>query len=159
MKLDVLLSGRFVGTVDLPDNGHPVLLCDAAYFAEPVATPLSSMLPVQQAPMTGPRVQHWLEGLLPDDPRVLGALLQQHRINTMMPLRLLGTAHGFDCAGAVQLCLPERTAQLLARDGGLDTLGDEEVFGWLRELADGPSISRKGFQRGSGRACRGCSRS
>ena len=50
-KLDVLLSGRFVGTVDSPESGHPVLLYDPAHVAEPLVTPLSSRLPSQQAPI------------------------------------------------------------------------------------------------------------
>ncbi len=146
----MLLSGRLAAVADLPSDGPPTLRYHPDYVADPSATPLSSGLVPQPGIVAGEGVGNWLAGLLPDDPRVLAALLQRHQIDPAMPSHLLGTAHGYDCAGAVQFSRPDRTADLLARQGGLDALEDHEVFSWLREIRTRPEYQPKWLPEGFG---------
>ena len=146
MRLDVLMEGRLAAMIDLRGQGPPALRYDPAHIAEPDPTPLSSMWPVTSGEVCVPELGNWLAGLLPDDPRVMRALLAEHRISPTAPLELLGTAMGADCAGAVQFCPQQRTADLVARKGGLDDISDDEVFDWLRQIRQRPEYRPRGLR-------------
>ena len=146
MRLDVLIEGRRAATLDLRGRAHSALRYTPDYTTMPDATPLSGMWPVAPGEISGPQLGNWLAGLLPDDPRVLNALIAEHRINPTAPLELLGTPMGADCAGAVQFCPPTRTADLAARRGGLDPISDDELLDWLRQIRLRPEYRPRGLR-------------
>ncbi len=139
MRLDVLLEGRPAGSLDLRDASQPVFRYDNSYLEQPHATPLSTRFALDDRPVDDISLRNWLTGVLPDDERVLRSLCEDHDVSAADRLALLGTPMGAECAGAVQFCLPEATAGLVAGEGGLQELSDGEVIDWLRRLRSDPA--------------------
>lgn len=139
MRLDVLMEGRLAGGLDLRDASRPVFAYHDSYLQRPDATPLSTRYPLDDRPCADISLRNWLTGVLPDDERVLRSLCEEHDVPATGRLALLGTPMGAECAGAVQFCHPERTERLVAGEGGLEALTDEEVIDWLRRLRNDPA--------------------
>lgn len=160
MKLDVLMGECVAGRLefDEPDQKNACFHYLERYLKQPDPTPLSTLLPLTDAPMEGPGLENWLVGLLPEYPGLIEGLLLQvtdwpsFEIDPWQPSRireqmsLLCTPMGSDCAGAVRFCRPERTDDLLAGRGGLDALSDDDVYDWLRNLCDNPSYRPDGHR-------------
>ncbi|ACZ30255.1 HipA N-terminal domain protein [Xylanimonas cellulosilytica DSM 15894] len=130
--LAVLLSGRLIGQVERTRAG----VLRLTYLPEastPGATPLSLSLPPTEQSITGPRVQSFLDGLLPDNSRVRQSIAQVHGADASDPLSLLA-AIGKDCAGAVQFCPPDQVEQALARTGDLVPVRDSDIEMRLAEI-------------------------
>ena len=106
MILDVLIEGRLAGRLDLVRPNAPVFTYDASCSPAASATPLSTLFPLSAPRASGARLRRWLEGLLPDDDRILNTRLREHGLHFYHRLKLLGTAMGEECAGAVQFCAP-----------------------------------------------------
>jgi len=139
VNLDVLMEGRLAGSLDLRDAARPVFAYDDSYLRRTDATPLSIRFPLDDRPVRDAALRNWLTGVLPDDERVLRSLCEDHDVSATDRLALLGTPMGAECAGAVQFCRPEATERLVAGEGGLDELPDEEVIDWLRRLRNDPA--------------------
>lgn len=65
---------------------------------------LSLSLPVTRRPHAAAQVTSWLQGLLPDDARVLQRWAEEFNLPDSTPFSLLSSPVGYDCAGAVQFC-------------------------------------------------------
>jgi len=140
MRLDVLIEGRLAGEVDLTNHDIPGFRYRDEYLRGPSPTPLSIRLPtVSDAPVSAPWLASWLEGLLPESSRVRRDWCDTNGVDEDLPLHLLGTSVGADCAGAVQFCQPEATEELLSGTGSLVTLTDDEAHRWLRSLRANPA--------------------
>lgn len=139
MILDVLIEGVRAGELDLARPNAPVFTYDPDYMSGTGTTPLSTRFPLTAARTKGAGLHRWLEGLLPDDDQLLGKRLSEHGLHYYHRVKLLGTRMGEDCAGAVQFSSPERTAALLAGEGGMEPISDDEVFDWLAKLRDDPA--------------------
>ena len=139
MRLDVLIEGRLAGEVDLTNHDIAGFRYRDEYLRGPSPTPLSIRLPtVSDAPVSAPWLANWLEGLLPESSRVRRDWCDTNGVDEDLPLHLLGTSVGADCAGAVQFCQPEATEELLSGTGSLVTLTDDEAR-WLRSLRANPA--------------------
>lgn len=134
--LHVLMSGRPAGWLRRDARGKVSLEYDEKYVNDPVATPLSVVLPFSSTHHSGPVLNSWLAGLLPDNSAVLENWGRRFQVSPSSPYSLL--AHvGSDCAGAVQF-LPEDT-NTDPSDGYLQPLTNVGVGQRLRELAADPS--------------------
>ena len=146
MILDVLIEGSHAGRMDLARPNAPVFTYESAYMADASATPLSTLFPLVASKPSGAGLLRWLEGLLPDNDRLLSRRLLAHDLHFYHRVKLLGTPMGEECAGAVQFCQPERTEALLAGKGGLHPISDDGVFDWLAKLRDDPDYRPDPFK-------------
>ena len=136
--LTVLIGGQIAGTLDLSTAPQPAFEYDHDYRRRS-DTPLSARFPLTSRRTGGEELRWWLEGLLPDDPDILDALCAEHRLDPQDSLRLLGTPMGADCAGAVQFCPPDATADLLADPGGQTPIPDAGIAEWLAQMQTDPA--------------------
>ncbi|MCY3804968.1 MAG: HipA domain-containing protein [bacterium] len=139
MRLDVLIDGHVAGELDLTDHDSPSFRYTEEYLRRTAPTPLSVRIPVTGETVDDPWLAGWLRGLLPDNSRVLRSWCEDNGVDESYPLRLLGTPVGVDCAGAVQFCPPATTESLIAAQGALDPLTDDEAHDWLRRLRANPA--------------------
>ena len=137
MELAVLLVGRRAGKLGLSGRA-PAFSYDPAY-ANYDGPPLSVRFPIAAGGAEGDELRAWLEGLLPDDDRVLRALRAEHDLGRADTLRLLGTPMGADCAGAVQFCPLDQADALTADEGGADPISEAEIADWLKALQVDPA--------------------
>ena len=149
-SLDVLMEGQLAAHLALPESGWPVLRYRDSYMQASLATPLSTLFVPERVEHSGEPLSNWLLGLLPDDDRVLDSLRERYGTQKSRPLDLLGTPIGADCAGAVQFCTPGQTADLLAGQGGLHHLSDDEVLDCLDEIRRDPAYRPEGYDPGGG---------
>lgn len=103
------------------------------YESDPGTTPLSLSLPITTRVHTGPVVEQFLWGLLPDNDGALTEVERQHGADPRDPLSLL-SAIGKDCAGAAQFCPDDEVAATLARTGTLEPYTDTDIEMRLAEL-------------------------
>ena len=134
MRLDVLIERHHAGHVDVLGEDKAVFRYAESYLTLPEPTPLSAGFPLREEPYDTPQVAYWLQNLLPDDRDVLQRWCDRHDVSLMRPIELLGTPVGTECAGAVQFCPPERTADLLSDPGGLGHLSEDELWEGLAKL-------------------------
>jgi len=130
------MSGKPAGWLRRDARGKVSLEYDEKYVNDPVATPLSVVLPFSSRHHSGPVLNAWLTGLLPDNSAVLERWGRQFQVSPSSPYSLLACV-GSDCAGAVQF-LPEATNTGLF-DGYLQPLTEVDVGRRLRELVADPS--------------------
>ena len=134
MRLDVLIERHHAGHVDILGGDKAVFRYAQSYLAVPEPTPLSVGFPLREDPYDSPQVAYWLQNLLPDDREVLMRWSDRYGASLVRPIELLGTPVGADCAGAVQFCRPDRTADLLSDAGGLGHLSADELWEGLAKL-------------------------
>ena len=149
-SLDVVMEGQLAAHLALPESGWPVLRYRDSYMQASLATPLSTLFVPERVEHSGEPLSNWLLGLLPDDDRVLDSLRERYGTQKSRPLDLLGTPIGADCAGAVQFCTPGQTADLLAGQGGLHHMSDDEVLDCLDEIRRDPAYRPEGYDPGGG---------
>ena len=75
--------------------------------------------------------------------------------DTACPITLPGTAVGVECAGAVQFCTPDRTADLLVAPGGPAPLSDADLWAGLQRLSQDSSFRFAAPYGDSGRSVAG----
>ena len=138
MKLHVLIAGELAGELDLGGE-EPRFCYGDDYLAGAPDLPLSVAFPVSVREAGGEPLRHWLEGLLPDDPDVISALCSEYGFGEDDRLLLLGTPMGADCAGAVQVCPPDRLADLRAGRGGQEPIGEADIGEWLTAMEIEPA--------------------
>ena len=155
MRLDVLIERHHAGHVDIVGEDKAVFRYAESYLALPEPTPLSVGFPLREDPYDTPRVAYWLQNLLPDDREVLQRWCVRHGASLMRPIELLGTPVGAECAGAVQFCRPERTADLLSGPGGLEQISEEGLWAGLAELRADPSYRFAAAHGDTGRSLGG----
>ena len=94
--LDVLMHGQLAGRITGGGAGRASFRYDRAHLAAG-GTPLSLSMP----PSHGPHeAGQWIDGLLPDNPRVREAWAIRSGAASPRPIDLLATDIGHDCAGA-----------------------------------------------------------
>lgn len=134
LVLHVLLGGRPAGILERLTNGRLHFEYDPLYQASPDPTPLSISIPVQERAHGHARLEPWLAGLLPDDRDVQRRWAREFGVSTTSSFALLSTPVGGDCAGGVQFVRPDRLVPLLADQGGVEWLSDEDLEARLRLL-------------------------
>lgn len=134
MRLDVLIEGMLAGSAEILHERRAEFAYAADYLALVDPTPLSVRFPLREEPYAGLDVAHWLTNLLPDDDDVLDRWCSRRRVARDRPLDLLGTVLGAECAGAVQLCDPDATPDLIEAPGQLRELSEESLWDGLGKL-------------------------
>ncbi len=111
-SLSVWMNGERVGLWTLPSRGAPEFAYDQGWVRSPLGRPLSLSLPfnVDGQPITGLRVNHYFDNLLPDSESLRRRIAIQFSTNSLEPFELL-KAVGRDCVGAVQLLDENETPQ------------------------------------------------
>lgn len=133
-RLVVLLEGLVAGTLTRLPGGALRFEYDDDYMALDAPTPLSVSMPVQIASHSDGTVRPWLWGLLPDNEAVLQRWARRFRVSASSPFSFLATPVGHDCAGAVQFAAQDDVEALLAREGTVAWLTEDEVAERLRDL-------------------------
>lgn len=129
--LEVLIHGERAGTVSGGRDGQALFSYRGEYLARPSPVPLSTGFPLDSRQH---EVEAWLDGLLADNDEVRRRWATDYGIYSTRPSDLLGTPVGRDCAGAVQFCRPQDTADLTSRSSRLDPLTESDVAGILASL-------------------------
>lgn len=119
-------NGERVGTWTIPARGEMRFIYDQAWMASPVGRPLSLSLPYtgDQA-LTGNRVRHFFDNLLPESEPIRKRLATRYKLNTVEAFDLLQEI-GRDCVGAIQL-LKEDEAPTDVKRIDAEPMSDEEV--------------------------------
>ncbi|MDE0116933.1 MAG: HipA domain-containing protein [bacterium] len=126
-ELTVLLNGLVAGSVRILDAGRAEFAYDSDYLARRESIPLSMSLPFSDQPFNAETTMRWINGLLPDNERVLERWYQNEGVSPPTTLGLMATRVGHDCAGAVQFCRSGQESELTARESGLRTLGQAQL--------------------------------
>jgi len=136
--LVVLIGGRQAGVVTEGNAGRLTLTYDDAWRTSRTATPLSLSMPLARRTHDDPIVRAFLWGLLPDNEQVLERWARTYQVSAGNPFALLRHV-GEDCAGAAQFATPDRVEALLAGDGGVRWIDDDEVAERVRILRRDPA--------------------
>lgn len=123
-ELDVLIHGVRAGAVSQSRGGSTRFSYSDEYLAGGSPVPLSTRF------WLGSRaydVERWLDGLLADNDDVRRRWATDYETYSTGPFDLLGSPVGRDCAGAVQFCRPESTAELMSRGNSLEPLSETDV--------------------------------
>ena len=135
-RLDVLLHGEVAGSVTERNNGRVEFVYNDDYLNSPTPTPLSVSMPLDGRAKD---VEAWLDGLLADNDDVRRRWAADYRAKSTKPMDLLATPVGRDCAGAVQICRPESTSEVLGRGGTLQPLTESDVAQIIVDLRTDPA--------------------
>lgn len=132
--LIVVLYGHVVGQLERGPQG-PIF----SYGQDPGRAPLSVNLPLNPGrSFTSRKVSPFLDGLLPEDANARRRAAAELGVADT-PLELLSVL-GWDCPGAVQITAETNLAQLLAREGSLVPLTEQDIAARLDRLQE-PSAS------------------
>ena len=134
--LDVLIHGEVAGSVTERKNGCVEFVYNDDYLNSPTPTPLSVGMPLEGRVKN---VEAWLDGLLADNDNVRRRWAADYRAKSTNPVDLLASPVGRDCAGAVQVCRPESTSELLGRGGTLQPLTESDVAQIISDLRTDPA--------------------
>ena len=135
-ELVLLIDGIRAGVIRRGTSGSE-LSYSGVYASGGDRTPLSTAFPVSaRGTYPSQRVNHWLEGLLPDNPEVRKEWRRRFDIRGNTALAILGSPVGHDCAGSVQFCSTAEADALIAREGDVDWLSQEELIDLVKSLRD-----------------------
>ncbi|MCO8273442.1 type II toxin-antitoxin system HipA family toxin [Actinoplanes sp. TRM 88003] len=110
-----------------------------ADYRDAVSTlPISLSLPLSADSYSGSVVRAYCQGLLPDNENVLERWGREFQVSAGNPLALLSYV-GEDCAGAVQFVAGDRVAAMIAREGSVAELTEDQIARRLRNLRLDPS--------------------
>jgi serine/threonine-protein kinase HipA len=124
-ELVTLLGGKEVGRVRNDARGRLTFTYDDDWRRSEDAYPLSLSMPLAAREHGPSVVQAFLWGLLPDNERVLDRWGAKFQVSARNAFALISHV-GEDCAGAVQLVMPERFEAVRA--------GKEDKVEWLDEV-------------------------
>jgi serine/threonine-protein kinase HipA len=95
-------------------------------------------MPLAQRRHEDPVVRSFIWGLLPDNDQVLDRWARTYQVSARNPFALLRHV-GEDCAGAAQFATPDRVDALIAGDGGVNWIDDDEIAERIRILRRDPA--------------------
>ncbi|MDR0960473.1 MAG: HipA domain-containing protein [Propionibacteriaceae bacterium] len=136
-ELSVLLYGRVVGRLAQDRNGRHRF----TYASDAGPLRLSRTMPPSKRDYRHRVIEPFIEGLLPDNPRVREAEGVRLGVSGGNPFALLGEL-GLDCAGAVQFCAPDRVDEVMNRSGSLIPQSRGQIAERLRLLRMDDEVSR-----------------
>jgi serine/threonine-protein kinase HipA len=137
-SLVVLMGGHRAGVIRASSAGSLELTYEKEWQDSRTATPLSLSLPLARRRHPDAPVHAFLSGLLPDSEQVLARWARTYHVSARNPFALLRHV-GEDCAGAAQFARPERVEALVAGEGGVTWLPEDEVADRIRVLRRDPS--------------------
>ena len=141
LVLRVLICGVPAGTLFQDASGRMGFCYDEAY----AGIPLSMSMSVSNRTYGQSIVRPYLFGLLPDSEAQRAAIARDFEVRPNNPVTLLSHI-GLDCPGGVQFCMPEQTAQAMARSGTYRPLSDHEIAQRLRAIRDDRESSWMGLR-------------
>lgn len=132
-SLSIWSNGIRVGVWTIPARGDMALLYDADWVRSEVGRPLSLSLPmnVNNQPLTGDRVLHYFDNLLPDSDAIRKRVAERFKTGSTDAFDLL-KAIGRDCVGAVQLLDEDQVPGDVTRVEGTP-LSEEDIERHLLE--------------------------
>lgn len=133
-ELVVLYRNQIAGTLTKSTGGKLSLRYDDAYRQDVGATSISTGISLDQPEHTGQKLRNWLWGLLPDNEAVLTRWGRTFSVGIGSPFGLLSTEIGEDCPGAFSFVKPERVEAVMASEGKVDWLSEEDLGAILSEL-------------------------
>ena len=134
-ELVALLNGEPIGIVEQRRGGDLAFTYEDAWRDGPESYPLSLSIPLAGRSHPDATVRPFLEGLLPDNRRVLARLGRRFHVSAGNPFALL-THMGEDCAGAIQFVAQSRVDAMLRSPGDVNWLTEEQIADLLRDLAE-----------------------
>ncbi|WP_420618638.1 HipA domain-containing protein [Candidatus Poriferisocius sp.] len=132
--LVVLLGGRVAGTVRAGREGACWFSYASDYATDRAAAPLSLSIPLGEGEHD---IADWMDGLLPARLEAREYWAARYGAFSDDPMDLLATKIGWDCAGAVQFCPPERLDEMASRTPGSVPLSEQELERRLEQLRAG----------------------
>ncbi|MBS2015166.1 MAG: type II toxin-antitoxin system HipA family toxin [Deltaproteobacteria bacterium] len=140
--LDVLLGDAPIGRLTRARGGRLSFAYDEAWRSRRDAYPLSVSMPLVDARHEHDVVLPYLQGLLPDNERILEAWGRRFQVSASSAFDLL-VAVGDDCSGAVRFLPSDRAgAPSPEGRGAVEWLAEADVAARLRELRRDPSAWR-----------------
>jgi serine/threonine-protein kinase HipA len=136
--LVVLIDGLVVGNVTEEPDGRLRLTYADSWRDRLGATPLSLSMTLGQRVHGDSVVRAFLWGLLPDNEQVLDRWARSYQVSARNPFALLRHV-GEDCAGAAQFTSPDRVEALVAGDGGVKWIDEDNIAERLRTLRRDPA--------------------
>lgn len=136
--LVLLIDGRRAGEVAEGEAGRLTLNYDDGWRDSPRSTPLSLSMPLSKASHGDDVVRPFLWGLLPDNERVLERWARDYQVSARNPFALLRHV-GEDCAGTCQFVRPQRAKALLAAEGSVNWIDEDEIADRIRMLRRDPA--------------------
>lgn len=143
----VLLNGVEAGTVEQTPGGHLQFTYAERWREDRSAYPLSLSMPLARARHEDGVIRPYMEGLLPDNDRVLEMWARQFGVSARNPYSLLKHV-GEDAAGAVQFVPRSRVAGLRREPGSVEWLTESEISLRLARLLVDQSEWRRAGDRG-----------
>jgi len=142
-RLLALLHGQRIGQVHRNRQGRLRFVYAETWRQQPDAFPLSLSLPLVVPEHPHEPIHAYLQGLLPDNDRILARWGQRFHVSARNPFGLL-QAVGEDCAGAIQLVRPERESDLQSEsDPPITWLTEHDLAERLRTLQRDQSAWRQ----------------
>ena len=135
-SLVVLMNGTLAAELRRSSRGELALIYRDEYADSAAAVPLSLAMPLDGTRFGDRATRMWIASLLPDNDGVLARWRRSDGVSD--EFGLLATRLGYDCAGAVQFCRPERLTELANRSSGVTPLTDEEVAAEVAAMALDP---------------------
>lgn len=130
------MNGAEVGSLERSSSGALTFTYGEGWIARTTPLPLSRQFPVRARAYAGEPVVRYLDGLLPDDPRIRERVAAQVRAADVQPFDLIA-ALGRDCVGALQFYPDGQSpGPLLAATG--TPISDAEIGELLRALHVAP---------------------
>lgn len=135
-SLHLWANGDYVGRWTVSANGTSELQYDTAWCDSARGRPISLSLPfnLRNEPLTGPRVAHYFEGLLPDSDTIRGRIADRFETRSTDAFDLLA-AVGRDCVGALQLLPDGRAPEGAGKVDGI-VLGEDAIERHLLAVVD-----------------------
>ncbi len=131
--LEVWLYDQPAGSLERLSSGQLRFRYDDDYRSRDGATPLSLSMPLELGRFGHREIHPWLQGLLPDNDRVLTRWGQQFHVSPSSPFALLGTPIGLECSGAVQF---RRASAGVEQPAVVDWLDEDGVAKRIRALRE-----------------------
>ncbi len=131
--LVVLLNGVEAGVVVQTSRGHLQFTYANRWQDDRAAYPLSLSMPLARVRHEDQAIRPYMEGLLPDNDRVLDMWGRQFGVSPRNPYSLLRHV-GEDAAGAVQFVPRARVEGLAREPGSIEWLTEDEVGSRLARL-------------------------
>ncbi len=134
-RICVFMHGKLAAYIVRDGLEEGVLRYCDEYRLDPSAVPLSMSLPLGIQQHGRDATLRWVDGLLPDNPRVMARWCANEGVSAATPLGLLSTRVGLDCAGAVQFVPEGSEAEVTSRSGSLKMLSYSEVCAEVHQMA------------------------
>ena len=135
-ELAVLLAGKLAGFVRSGKERSCWFSYNANYTGGRDRVPLSLTVPVAAGRYD---IFDWMDGLLPTSTEVRREWAQRYGAASINPMDMLSTPVGWDCAGAVQFCVPQRLGEMTSRAAWRVEMSEAELAQHLEFVRRGMS--------------------